>query len=122
MNNDFNEFFKSVVNTISSGLEGILSFIERKMFMSLVNCLKYNDIEAVRNALDQLVEENNKLAIAPIYAAYKKHPSMKVRKLCGEALSKIDDMDKIRKITNDNHDKESIEALIKEYGNYRYDK
>ncbi len=121
MNYSFNELFKSMMDTINSGFGGILSIIDKRLFIRLVNCLKYNDIGAVKTALDSLVEEKNKLAIAPIYLTHKKHPNPVVRQLCREALCKIDNIDKITRITQNKDDRESMEALIKEYGNYRYD-
>ncbi len=122
MSNDFNDMFKDLLSKIGSGLTGIVSYIDRRLFMMEINCLKSNDTEAVKGVLDNLVKKKNKLAIAPIYLAYKKHPNISVRELCEGALSKIDNIDRIKEITQDKDDKESMEALIKTYGNYRYDK
>jgi HEAT repeat protein len=121
MNGDFDKFFKNIVKKLSTGLEGILSYIDRKMFVSLVNCLKYDDEAAVKDALNQLIDEKNKLAIAPIYLASKKHPNFRIRELCNEALGKIDDKEKIEKIVDGKETKEAVEELIDEYGNYRFD-
>ncbi len=121
MNGDFDKIFKNIVKKISTGLEGILSFIDKKMFMSLVNCLKYDDPIAVKDALNQLIDEKNKLAIAPIYLASKKHPNSNIRELCDDALGKIDEKEKIEKITKGKETKEAVEELIDVYGNYRYD-
>lgn len=121
MPESFDHLFKNVMDKVSSGLEGLLSFIDKKMFISLINCLKYDDEFAVKDALNQLIDEKNKLAIAPIYLASKRHPNYRVREMCKDALAKIDDAEKINEITKDKDDKDAVEELIDIYGNYRYD-
>lgn len=117
----FEKVFKDIVDKVSLNLENIISYFEKKSFISLINCLKYNDEMAVKDALNQLIDEGNKLAIAPIYLTSKKHPSFRVRNLCDEALGKLDDKQKIEKITQEKDLENAVEELIKVYGNYKYD-
>lgn len=117
----FEKLLKEVIENISKGVENILSYLDKKVFINLINCLKYEDEMAVNNALNQLIEEKNKLAIAPIYLASKRHPSFRVRKLCKDALSQIDNINKIEEITTGKDDREAIKKLIETYGHYRYD-
>jgi len=110
------------VDKVSSGVGNILSFFEKKLFVSLINCLKYNDEMAIKNTLEQLVNEKNNLAIAPLYLASKQHPSLRIRKMCEEALYNIEDKENITNLIKDKDVKESVQLLIEKYGNYRYDR
>jgi uncharacterized pyridoxal phosphate-containing UPF0001 family protein len=89
------------------------------IFGALIGCLKSNDFEAVKVAVDQLVKEKRPVSIPPLYFVSKAHPIERIREMVKTGLSAFGEDKKIEELTAGKEIRESVETLIKEYGNYR---
>ncbi len=85
----------------------------------LVDCLKSEDLEAVRISISQLEKEKNPLAIPPLYLVAEAHPSSFIRERAAQALKILDPNQTANKIANGKDYKEAVPELVKRFGNYK---
>ena len=116
---DFASEFNKVSDMVSGAAKGILNNIDHMLFKALIACLKSNDYEAVKVAVDQLVKENRPVSIPPLYFVSKAHPSERAREKARSGLTAFDQDKKIAELTEGKEIKEAVMALMQEYGNYR---
>ena len=115
--------YSDKLNDLTSFLEGaaksIMGKLDQFSFKMLVNNLKSNDYEAVKETIEQLEREKKPLGIPPLYFVSKEHPIPAVRKRAEEALGVLGDRALIEKLTKGKTTEESVKALIEEFGHYR---
>jgi hypothetical protein len=116
---DFASEFNKVSDLVSGAAKGILNKFDQLIFNALIGCLKSNDFEAVKVAVDQLVKENRPVSIPPLYFVSKAHPVDRIREKARTGLSAFDQDKKIAELTEGKEIKEAVQALMQEYGNYR---
>jgi len=104
---------------VSGAAKGVLNKFDHMLFNALIACLKSNDYEAVKVAIDQLVKENRPVSIPPLYFVAKAHPNPKAREKAEEAILAFKQDSKIAELTAGRDVKEAVTALMQEYGNYR---
>jgi len=107
-------YFKDVADSV-------LSKFDRITYGMLVNCLKSNDPDAIKDALDQLAREKRPLAIAPIYLVSKSHPIAWVRQQAENVLPQLVNPQELTKVTDGLDTKSAVAALVQKYGHFRAD-
>lgn len=116
---DFVGEFGKITDLVSGAAKGVMNKFDHILFNALVGCLKSNDYEAVQVAVDQLVKENRPVSIPPLYFVSKAHPIERIREKARTGLSAFKQDAKIAELTEGKEIKAAVEALIKEFGNYR---
>ncbi|MBU6453680.1 MAG: hypothetical protein KGS72_18010 [Cyanobacteria bacterium REEB67] len=116
---DFAAEFGKVADLVNGAAKGVLNKFDQMLFNALVGCLKSDDYEAVKVAVDQLVKENRPVSIPPLYFVSKAHPNERAREKARVALSQFKQDEKIQELTAGKEVKDAVVALVKEFGNYR---
>jgi len=89
------------------------------LFNALVDCLKGNDYEAARIAIEQLVKEQKPVSIPPLYFVSQAHPNPRIKQKAAEGLRAFKQDKKIEELTTGKEIKEAVNALVQEFGNYQ---
>ncbi len=121
MAESFSNLIAEFISGMAKAIDGIFSDIEKQSYIELVNCLKKQDELAVKDAVEELIREGNRLAIPPLFLTAKKHPNFFIRDYCLKSIGRMESIEKINSITKDKDIKDAMETLIAEYGNYRMD-
>lgn len=119
-----------VVSELGAGLElvenmfrgvtkGFFSKIDEMTFKMTLNGLKADDFEAISITIDQLVKENRRISIPPLYVVSQAHPLVRVRTKAYEALTKIDPDREFEHLTEGKPLEAATRILIEKYGNYK---
>ena len=116
---DFAVEFSKVADLVSGAAKGVLNKFDQMLFNALIGCLKSEDYEAVKVAVEQLVKENRPVSIPPLYFVSKAHPNDRAKEKARVGLSQFNQDEKIRELTEGKDLKEAVAALMAEYGNYR---
>jgi hypothetical protein len=116
---EFAAEFTKVADLVGGAAKGVMNKFDQLLFNALIGCLKSNDYEAVKTAIDQLVKENRPVSIPPLYFVSKAHPNDRAREKAQLALKAFDQDAKITEITAGKELKDAVAALVNEYGNYR---
>lgn len=116
---DFLSAFQVMEDLLRSTASGITQRFNQMTFRMLVDCLKSEDYDAVRIAIEQLEKERNPLAIPPLYVVFKAHPNMAARARASAALSIMDQDKQVQKLVSEKSLKDDVVALVNHYGNYK---
>ncbi len=116
---DYQQKFQSMTGVVHDAAQSVMNKIDHFTFKMLVNCLKTEDYEACKTAIEQLAKEKRPLSIPPLYYVATAHPNGKVREKAWKALEIIGDKKLIEELTQGKTTEEGVKALIQEYGNYR---
>lgn len=116
---DFVSEFSKMTEMVGGAAKGVLNKFDHMLFNALIGCLKSNDYEAVKVAVEQLVKEKRPVSIPPLYFVSKAHPIERIREVAAKGLGAFKQEAKIAELTEGKEVKEAVEALIKEFGNYR---
>ncbi len=116
---DFRSQFQAFEEFLKTATSGIRQKFDRATYRMLVDCLKSEDPEAVRVAIEQLVKEKNPMGVPPLYVVAKAHPSTFIREKAGHALKELDPQGQALKIADGREYKEAVVALVKHFGNYK---
>ncbi len=104
---------------MKTATSGIKQKFDRVTFRMLVDCLKSDDAEAVRVAIEQLAKEKSSVAIPPLYVVAKAHPSLSIREKAAHVLMQLDPSGEAGKIADGKQYKEAVVELVKHFGNYK---
>lgn len=115
----FSDYLKAMEDCVKDAAGSITSVIDRLSFKMLVDGLKSEDAEAVRNVIDQLVAEGKPAGIPPLYLVSCAHPNSWVRGVAEKGLYRLAPESEIKKVTEGKQVKEAVGALIEKYGHYR---
>lgn len=115
----FQAAFKVVEEYVRTKAGALAARIDRLTFEMLVNCLKSEDPQAVKEAIDQLAKEKRPLAIAPLYVVAEAHPNAWVRQQARNGLRALISDAELAVLTNGTTIQEAVQALIGKYGHYR---
>ena len=116
---DFASDFNKVADLVNGAAKGIFNKFDHMLFSALIGCLKSNDYEAVKVAIDQLVKEKKPVSIPPLYFVSMAHPSDRAREKAKQALTAFGEDAKIKALTEGKDLKVAVTELVKEFGNYR---
>ncbi|GEM_PF-458705 len=117
--NDFLGALKLIDCELKGGAASLLSAVDRLTYSMLVDCLKSQDPDAVKNAIDQLAAEKRPLAIPPLYLVSVAHPLPWVRGQASKALRQLIEPEKLAGLIEGKETGEAVLALIQEFGNYK---
>lgn len=110
---------KIVDEYVRSAAGALISGIDRVTFQMLVNCLKSDDPEAVRQAIDQLAREGRPAAIAPLYVVSVAHPHPWVRQKAKGGLKSLVKESELEELIRGKDVEDAVRALIARFGHYR---
>ena len=116
---DFATEFKSFADNLSGAAKGVLNRLDQWSFKMVVDNLKDNDYDVVKEAVDQLSKEKKPIAIPPLYFVAKAHPLVPCRKLAENALKQFGQEKEIEAVTVGKSIQDATKALIDKYGNYK---
>ncbi|MBS2006325.1 MAG: hypothetical protein JST01_04755 [Cyanobacteria bacterium SZAS TMP-1] len=116
---DFAAEFSKVTDMISGAAKGIFNKVDHMLFNALIGCLKSNDYEAAKVAIDQMVKENKPVSIPPLYFVSREHPVLRIREEAARGLKAFKQDKRIEELTAGKEIKEAVRALVEEFGNYR---
>jgi Zn-dependent M16 (insulinase) family peptidase len=115
----FSDYLRALEDCVKDAAGAITSAIDRLSFQMLVDGLKSEDAEAVRNVIDQLVTEGKPAGIPPLYLVSCAHPQDWVRAQAEKGLYKLAPESEIKSLTEGKKVKEAVGILIQTYGHYR---
>lgn len=118
MANTFEELINQILANVDSILNSLSLDFDKSSYIQLVECLKYQDSIAVKDAAEGLVQEGNPLAIPPLYLASQKHPSRLARQHCEAALQKLDTKKEVQDLVSNKEIEEAVKVLVDKYGRY----
>jgi len=116
---DFAAEFSKVTDMVSGAAKGVLNKFDHMLFNALIGCLKSDDYEAARVAIEQLVKEQKPVSIPPLYFVSKAHPNYRIKEEAAKGLKAFKQEAKIEELTAGKDIKEAVNALVQEFGNYR---
>lgn len=110
---------KIVDEYVRSAAGALISGIDRMTFQMLVNCLKSEDPEAVKEAIDQLAREGRPAAIPPLYVVSVAHPHPWVRQQAKGGLKSLVEEAELEELTRGKDVQDAVRALIARFGHYK---
>lgn len=117
--NDFLASLKMLEEQAKAGGKSVLSAFDRLTYGMLVDCLKSQDPNAVKEAIDGLARERRLVGVPPLYLVSVAHPNEWVREQAKAGLAKLVSPAELEKITQGKDTKVAVTALIEQYGHYR---
>ncbi len=117
----FEQQLKQLLTDVEAFLGNLSGNWDKQSYIQMVECLRYSDSIAVKEAMDGLVNEGNPLAIPPIYLASQKHPSRLVREYGSQAIKRLDKNNEVPGLVANKEVEVAVEALIDKFGHYATD-
>jgi hypothetical protein len=117
---DFSTQFKSFADSLGHAASGVMNKLDQWSFRMLVDNLKSNDFDAVKESIDQLTREKKPIGIPPLYFVSKLHPNPYARDAASKALHVFGHDKEIEDCTAGKAVEEATKALIDKFGNYRH--
>jgi hypothetical protein len=119
MPSQFAETLSEIKTFVQTCTDSFLAKVDRASYISLVDCLKSEDPEAIRIAINQLVKEKRLLAVAPLYLVAKGHVVPWVRQQAEKGLDSLVPRAEIDELVKGKDLKEAVFLLIQHYGHYQ---
>ncbi len=108
-----------VEEAVRGASKGLFAKLDEMTFKATINGLKCDDYAAICITIDQLVKDKKPVSIPPLYVVSQAHPNLRARAKATEAISLLDSKNEVPKLTEGKSLKDSTEALIKRFGNYK---
>ncbi len=96
-----------------------MSAIDRLTYQALVDCLKSDDPQAVKDAIEQLAKEKRPCAIAPLYLVSQAHPLVYLKDAARSNLRKLISDQDLATVVAGKTLAQAVQDLIGRYGYYR---
>lgn len=93
--------------------------LDKTTYRMLIDGLKGEDPDSVKNVIDQLKKERHPLAIPPMFIVAKVHPIAWVRTQAQNALLDLAGANELEGLTAGKTFREQVKVLLEHYGNYR---
>lgn len=119
MPTQFAETLAEIKTFVQKSTGAFLAKVDKASYISLVDCLKSEDPEAIGIAINQLVKEKNMLAVAPLYLVAKGHVVPWVRLQAQRGLDALVPRSELDELVKGKELKEAVFALIQHYGHYQ---
>jgi hypothetical protein len=104
---------------LGQAAQGVFNKLDQWSFKMVVDNLKVNDFEVVKESIDQLAKEKKPISIAPLYFVSQAHPNPYCRDYAEKALKQFGHDQEIEQTTAGKPVDEATKALIDKFGNYR---